>query len=159
MNQNTPAPGTLPSYCKQDARLSRLSWPADVLEVSGAITKTYDFKVRVLMPLDRQTEVVLATRSDSYERLALVRGLAKNLSVQAPRTPLTVVSLHVSEQASKVFKAPGNEPGVVALLSVSLSYSAHRVYQGAELRESLTAAIKSDRYRQEDFRVEVRDNH
>ncbi len=159
MNQQTPAGAALRNYCEQDTSLGRLAWPADVPEVSGAITKTYDFKVRVLLPLDRQTQAVLATRSDSYERLDFVRSLAKNLSVQAPRTPMTVVGLHVSEQASKVFKAPGDEPGVVVLFSVRLSYSAHRVYQGAELRQSLTAFLDHDRYRQEDFRIEVRDNH
>ncbi len=137
----------------------KVAWPADVPEVSGVATATYDFKVFIVLPWDRYTESVLATRSDSWEKLQLVRGLAQGLQVQAPATPLSVHELHVSESAAKVFKAPGQEPGVAVLLSVRLRYHAHRVYSGSELRKSLGVTVNHARYPDSELRIEVRDNH
>lgn len=129
-------------------------WPDDVPEVSGCATATYHFKVRVTFPWDRFTES-LTRRDQRWERDCFIRSLGETLRISSPKAPLAVNRLVVSERASKLFKAPGNEPGLVALLSVALDYSAHRRYAGAELRVLLEASVNHARYPDKDLRIEV----
>ena len=135
----------LQSYNAQDARLASLL-NANLPDVSGAITKTYQFKLRAVFPWDRYTESLLFAYTGSAEQLEFLRGLEQSIKLTSETHPLTVVHLDVSEQSSRLFKTPGQEPGMTALLSLTLSYSAHRTYRNAELQASMKLCLNHPRY-------------
>jgi len=128
------------------------------LPSEGAITKSYECKVRVALPWDRNTQSLVGPGADSYEKLLFLRGLAKNLTATLSIPDTVVVAVQANEGTSKVFKAPGDEPGVVALLAVQLSYSARKVLRGAQLRAALSVRLNHERYREEELAVQVLDN-
>ncbi len=115
-------------------------------DISGAITKTYEFKLRIVFPLDAHTQGLLDARGGSFEQHTFFRSLASKLRPDIVGTPMTVVGLTVRERSSKLFKTSDAEPAVTALLLVVLSYSAHRVYTGAEMRTSLRMKFDDSRY-------------
>jgi hypothetical protein len=142
-------------YCLDDVALT--SALAMLPEVSGLKTKTYEFKLRVVFPLDQYTQSVLDAGTGSLAQLELLRTLERKLLLNASDTPLTVVHLAVNERASRMFRRD-DESGMVALLSITLAYSAHRAYTGSELRASLDVMVDHDRYRSEELDVTVLPN-
>ncbi len=130
----TSHPSTnLRAYCLRDVAAS-LALLGDLPEVSGAITKSYDFKVRVNLPLNRHTEQLLAARTGSLEQRVFLRELMSGGQLTTGSVALTVVCLTLREDACRIFR---RELGVVVLLQFQLSYSAHRAYSGREMRGAL----------------------
>ena len=128
-------------------------------EVAGAKTKTFEFKLRIVFPWDRHSEGLLAARTGSVEQLTFMRSLVKSLQVvESTKTPITVVDLTSSERRSRFFKSPGDPPGMTALLSLTLSYSAHRIYPGAQLRELLKIRVNHERYSNDSVQATVLPN-
>jgi hypothetical protein len=127
-------------------------------EVSGAKTKVHEFKLRVVFPWDRYTQSVLEARTGSLAQLELLRTLERTMSLTFDGTPLTVVHLSVKEQASRLFRRREGEPGMVALLSLQLAYSAVRPYRGDEFRSSLNVAINHTRYSDEELDITLLPN-
>lgn len=141
-------------YCLSDiAAVSALL--ANLPEVSGAITKTYEFKVRVTLALNRHTEQLLAARTGSTEQRGFLRELAAGARLEHGDAPMTVVGLCLREEACRMFR---RELGVVALLHFRLSYSAHRAYTGRELRKALAWIPAHTRYSAQELRVDMLDN-
>lgn len=131
---------------------------ATALPTEGAITKSYECKVRVALPWDRNTQSLVGPGADSYAKLLFLRGLAKNLTATLSIPDTVVVSVQANEGTSKVFKAPGTEPGVVALMALQVSYSARKILRGAQLRAALSVSLNHERYRNEELAVQVLDN-
>jgi hypothetical protein len=90
--------------------------------VSGSKTKYCQFKLRVVLPWDEHTATVHAAGTGSSLQRTLLDELEGQLQLQ--RVNVVPVSLTVDKLQSKVFKRAGDEPRLVALLRVSLAYSA-----------------------------------
>jgi hypothetical protein len=112
--------------------------------VSGSKTKYCQFKLRVVLPWDDHTAAVHAAGTGSSLQRTLLKELEGQLELQ--RVNVVPVSLTVNTLESKVFKRAGDEPHLVALLQVSMAYSALHGMCTKDFLDHAQVLLKDGRY-------------
>jgi hypothetical protein len=123
-----------------DASVRRRWQPA----VSGSKTKYCQFKLRVVLPWDDHTAAVHAAGTGSALQRTLLNELEGQLQLQ--RVNVVLVSLTVDKPQSKVFKRAGDVPCLVALLQVSVAYSASHGMCTKDFLDHAQVSLNDGRY-------------
>lgn len=116
----------------------------DVPEVVGGHGEHhFDFKVRVVLPVNAQTQRLTSPGADFGERMAFIDELINALQVTSQRVRVTEVL--VRESGRKFFLAK-NKVDVVLLVNATLRYSGFGARSGRDMLDSLEVELNHPRY-------------